>query len=73
MCDREPTIRGRELGNGVRGGMRAAGLSGKQVAARLGWTESQVSRVLVGRRSISRVDMSALLLCVGWLGWSGSG
>jgi hypothetical protein len=41
--------------------MRAAGLNGKQVAVRLGWTESQVSRVLVGRRSVSVVDMSALL------------
>jgi hypothetical protein len=55
------TIRGRELGRGVRDAMMALGLNGKQVAARLGWTEVQVSRVLLGRRSISPVDMAALL------------
>jgi len=61
MRDREPTIRSRELGEGLRRAMKQAGLDGKQAAHLLGWSPSWVSRLLSGKRSGSEVDVSAFL------------
>ncbi|MGH3719628.1 MAG: hypothetical protein ACRDRI_12490 [Pseudonocardiaceae bacterium] len=44
MRDREPTIRSRELCEGLRRAMEGAELNGKQAARVLGWSESRVSR-----------------------------
>ncbi|MGB8202040.1 MAG: helix-turn-helix transcriptional regulator, partial [Pseudonocardiaceae bacterium] len=50
MHDREPTIRSRELGDGLRQAMKAAGLDQVGVAQKLRWSQSRVSRLLSGKR-----------------------
>ncbi|MGH3901196.1 MAG: helix-turn-helix domain-containing protein [Pseudonocardiaceae bacterium] len=64
MRDLEPTIRSRELGDGLRRAIERAGLNGKQAAHLLGWSPSWVSRLLSGKRSPSALDVAAILgLC----------
>jgi transcriptional regulator with XRE-family HTH domain len=59
--DREPTIRSRELGEGLRQAMERAGLSGKDVATLLDWSPSWVSRLLTGRRGCTEADVGSFL------------
>ncbi|MGH3935012.1 MAG: helix-turn-helix domain-containing protein [Pseudonocardiaceae bacterium] len=61
MPHREPTIRSRELGEGLREAMKQAGLSGKHAAALLDVTPSYVSMLLAGKRGASEVDIAAFL------------
>ncbi len=61
MRDREPTIRSRELGEGLRRAMQHAGLTGKQVARLLDLSPSWVSRLISGKRNVSAVQVSAFL------------
>jgi transcriptional regulator with XRE-family HTH domain len=61
MSNREPTVRSRELGEGLRQVMRQAGLTGKQAAHLLGWSESWVSRLLSGKRGATELDVAAFL------------
>jgi transcriptional regulator with XRE-family HTH domain len=61
MPHREPTIRSRELGDGLRQAMEQAGLNGKQAARLLGWSPSFVSLLLSGKRGASEVDIAAFL------------
>jgi transcriptional regulator with XRE-family HTH domain len=61
MPHREPTIRSRELGDGLRQAMEAAGLTGKQTAQMLSWSPSFVSMLLTGKRQASEVDIAAFL------------
>ncbi|WP_460406851.1 helix-turn-helix domain-containing protein [Actinophytocola sediminis] len=64
MQDQEPTIRSRELGDGLRLAMERAQLNGKQVATRLGWSPSRVSRLLTGRRGADELELASFLgLC----------
>ena len=64
MRDREPTVRSRELGEGLRRVMERAGLNGQQAAYLLGCSPSRVSRLLSGKRGGSEVDVAAFLgLC----------
>ncbi len=58
---REPTIRSRELGEGLRQAMQQAGLTGKQAAQMLDVTPSYVSMLLSGKRGASEVDIAAFL------------
>jgi transcriptional regulator with XRE-family HTH domain len=64
MRDREPTIRSRELGEGLRRAMERAGLDQKGAAEKLGWSQSRVSRLLSGKRGGTEVDVSAFLAVV---------
>ncbi|MBV9161775.1 MAG: helix-turn-helix domain-containing protein [Pseudonocardiales bacterium] len=64
MRDREPTIRSRELGEGLRRAMERAGLDQKGAAQKLGWSQSRVSRLLSGKRGGTEVDVSAFLAVV---------
>ncbi len=64
MRDREPTIRSRELGEGLHRAMRQAGLDQKGAAQKLGWSQSRVSRLLSGKRGGTEVDVSAFLAVV---------
>ncbi|MBV9011531.1 MAG: helix-turn-helix domain-containing protein [Pseudonocardiales bacterium] len=64
MRDREPTIRSRELGEGLRRAMEQSGLDQKGAAAKLGWSQSRVSRLLSGKRGGTEVDVSAFLAVV---------
>ncbi|MGH3896698.1 MAG: helix-turn-helix domain-containing protein [Pseudonocardiaceae bacterium] len=61
MPHRDPTIRSRELGEGLRQAMQRAGLSGKQAAQMLDVTPSYVSMLLAGKRAASEVDIAAFL------------
>ncbi|MGH4001157.1 MAG: helix-turn-helix domain-containing protein [Pseudonocardiaceae bacterium] len=61
MQDREPTVRSRELGEGLRRAMQHAGLTGKQVARLLDLSPSWVSRLISGKRNVSAVQVSAFL------------
>ncbi len=61
MEDHEPTLRSRELGEGLRRAMQHAGLTGKQVAKLLGLSPSWVSRLVSGKRNVTAVQVSAFL------------
>ncbi|MGH3873863.1 MAG: helix-turn-helix domain-containing protein [Pseudonocardiaceae bacterium] len=61
MPHRDPTIRSRELGEGLRQAMQQAGLAGKEVAHMLDVTPSYVSMLLSGKRAASEVDIAAFL------------
>ncbi|MEO7196323.1 MAG: helix-turn-helix transcriptional regulator [Pseudonocardiaceae bacterium] len=61
MPHREPTIRSRELGDGLREAMKKADLSGRQAAQRLGLSPSMVSMLLSGKRGAKEVDIAAFL------------
>ncbi|MGH4013547.1 MAG: helix-turn-helix domain-containing protein [Pseudonocardiaceae bacterium] len=61
MSNREPTVRSRELGDGLRRVMQQAGLTGKQAAHLLGWSPSWVSRLLSGKRGATELDVAAFL------------
>jgi transcriptional regulator with XRE-family HTH domain len=61
MEDREPTVRSRELGEGLRRAMENAGLAGKDVARLLDLSPSWVSRLISGKRNVSAVQVSAFL------------
>jgi transcriptional regulator with XRE-family HTH domain len=61
MKDREPTVRSRELGEGLRRAMEYAGYNGTQIADELGWSQGRVSRLLAGKRGGTGYDVSAFL------------
>jgi len=65
MRDRESTVRGRELGDGVRRAMKNAGVNSMDVAHQLGWSASRVSRLLSGKRGGSPEDVIAVLAVCG--------
>lgn len=65
MRDREPTIRSRELGDGLRRAMKRAGFNASQLARQLDWSPSRVSRLLSGKRGGSGYDVSAFLAVCG--------
>lgn len=60
------TIRSRELGDQLRHAMEVAQLSGKVAAARLGWSETKVSRLLTGHQApVKEADVASLLTLCG--------
>ncbi|MGH3914958.1 MAG: Scr1 family TA system antitoxin-like transcriptional regulator [Pseudonocardiaceae bacterium] len=61
MRQGDSTIRGRELGEGLRKLMKDAGLNGRRTAHLLGWSPSWVSRLLSGKRGATEVDVAAFL------------
>ena len=61
MEDHEPTIRSRELGEGLRRAMVDAGLTGRQAAHLLGRSQSWVSRLLSGKRNATAVQVAGFL------------
>jgi transcriptional regulator with XRE-family HTH domain len=54
-------LRSRELGEGLRGVLDRAGLTGKDVARKLGWSPSDVSRILNGKRGVRETDVATFL------------
>jgi transcriptional regulator with XRE-family HTH domain len=65
MHNRQPTMRSRELGEGLRRAMEAAGLTGVEAARRLDWSPSRVSRMLSGTRGTTEVDVAMFLTVCG--------
>ncbi len=57
----EPTVRSRELGDGLRQAIEQAGLNAEHAAHALGWSPSKVSRLLSGKRNASEVDVAIIL------------
>jgi transcriptional regulator with XRE-family HTH domain len=68
MQDHEPTIRSRALGNRLRRVMLAADFTGKQLADRLGWAQSTLSRLLCGKHFGKETEIAALLAVCGVVG-----
>src|SRR5262245_24306996 len=56
-----PTVRQRMLGNELRQARLRLGLSGDQVASRLGWSAAKVSRIETARIALRGEDLAALL------------
>jgi len=65
MRDREPTIRSRELGEGLRRAMEYAGFNQSSIARELEWSPGRVSRLLAGKRGGSVAEVSAFLATCG--------
>lgn len=65
MQDREPTVRSRELGDGLRHAMEGRGFHASGVARELGWSPSRVSRILSGKRGGSSHDVAAFIAVCG--------
>jgi len=61
MSDREPTIRSRELGEGLRRAMERAGVNGKQAAYQLDLSPTLVSRLLSGQRHATATQVAGFL------------
>ncbi len=61
MVDRAPTIRSRELGEGLRKAMESAGLTGVEAARMLGWSPGWVSRLLTGKRGCKETEVAQFL------------
>ncbi|MGH3887204.1 MAG: helix-turn-helix domain-containing protein [Pseudonocardiaceae bacterium] len=66
MPHREPTVRSRELGDGLRQAMQDAGLTGKQAARMLDWSPSFVSMLLSGKRGPARLMGPAVSGQLSW-------
>ena len=62
MPDRgSPTVRGRRLAAELRRLRERTGLTGEEVAHRLGWSGSKISRIELHRIGVKRSDLRALL------------
>jgi transcriptional regulator with XRE-family HTH domain len=65
MPEDKVTAHGRELGIELRRRRTRAGFNGKDMAARLGWSTTKVSRVEVGARPITEADVIMYLASCG--------
>lgn len=63
--DREPTVRSRELGEGLRRAMELRGFHSSGIARELVWSPSRVSRILSGKRGGSSHDVAAFIAVCG--------
>ncbi len=61
MRDRIPTVRSRELGEGIRQAIRNAGMRPAAVSRQLGWSTGRISRIIYGKRGGSAVDIASIL------------
>jgi transcriptional regulator with XRE-family HTH domain len=65
MAEDKVTAHGRELGAELRRRRERAGYNGLEMARRLGWSATQVSRVEVGARTITQTDVAIYLSSCG--------
>jgi hypothetical protein len=68
MTQRHTTVLGRELGWRLRVALQAAGLTGQEIAARLGTSTSNTSRMLTGHRGSDPAEVAAFLTICGVAG-----
>jgi transcriptional regulator with XRE-family HTH domain len=59
--EHETTVRSRELGEELRRVLEKTQLTGLEVARQLGWAQSDVSRMLTGKRAVKETDVATLL------------
>lgn len=64
----ETTARSRELGAELRRARKRAGFKGAQMAGRLTWSTSKVSRLETGRRGAAKMDVVTYLAACGVFG-----
>ncbi|HEV7979933.1 helix-turn-helix transcriptional regulator [Amycolatopsis sp.] len=57
-----PTLRSRELGDGLRAAMREAGMGVRELARRLDWTHPYLSHLLSGNRAVSELDLISIVV-----------
>jgi transcriptional regulator with XRE-family HTH domain len=62
------TTRGRELGAELRRIREMAGYNGHELAIRLGWSPSKISRLETGHTNVSEVDVTTYLVFCGIIG-----
>jgi transcriptional regulator with XRE-family HTH domain len=65
MRDRQPTVRARELGLTLAQAAQAKGLSNNELARRLAWSDSRISRLFSGKRNVNNADLAAILAICG--------
>jgi transcriptional regulator with XRE-family HTH domain len=65
MADDKITVHGRELGAELRRRRQLAGYQGQELARRLGWSHSKLSRLETGSRLASEVDIAMYLVSIG--------
>jgi transcriptional regulator with XRE-family HTH domain len=65
MIDRQPTVRARELGLTLARAAQAKGLSNNELARRLAWSDSRISRLFSGKRNVNNADLAAILAICG--------
>lgn len=65
MFDQVPTVRARHLGASLQRVMEDAGLNASQMAEKLGWSASKVSRLLSGKRGSAPAQIAAFLALCG--------
>jgi transcriptional regulator with XRE-family HTH domain len=68
MNEREPTVRSRELGLALSRATAAQGLNRTEMADRLGWSHSKISRIYNGKRGATTEDIAAILASCGVTG-----
>jgi len=61
MPHRISTVRGRELGEGVRAAVQRADLSGRELAGLVGWDPAKVSDLLNGKGGTTEIELAVLL------------
>jgi transcriptional regulator with XRE-family HTH domain len=61
MASMSPVVRRRRLGLELRALREAAGMSGEEASRRLGWSNSKLSRIEVGRNPPNPADLLSLL------------
>ena len=61
MATTSPVVRRRRLGLELRALREATGMSGEEVAERLSWSTSKLSRMEIGRNPPSPADLVKLL------------
>lgn len=68
MQDHESTARSRELGEELRRVRELTGMNGSQLARKLGWSQSRISRLESGKRGASELDVTIFLAVCGVTG-----
>jgi uncharacterized protein DUF5753/helix-turn-helix protein len=61
MPRRLSTVRGRELGEGLRKAVGAANLNGRELAGMLGWDPAKLSDLLNGKGGVTELEVAHLL------------
>lgn len=65
---RDASVRARELGAALKAARSKVGFHGNEIAERLGWSTSKVSRMETGDRACSKLDVATYLAYCGVVG-----
>jgi hypothetical protein len=62
MDEHLPTVRSRELGDGLRAAMKKAGMGVRELSRKLDWPHPRISHLLGGKRGGSELDVVSVLV-----------